>query len=180
MRRGELRATVRRLLGSLAAYIVVASLSGALASTALSSSPQRFAASGVLPGLVAADVYVRLERRGFNCSGPTRAGGLQDWYCTKDVSWIVSYFVHIVGSDAFHVKLISASVFVYAEGRRPNAFAAPVLSSVATVPYRGADPARASAWVRAYVGTRRQALRIAHARFMVFGNARARFLNISG
>ena len=118
-----------------------------------SNTPQPTAteeATGLLPGLMPADVTVNLEQRGFTC-GTVEQGQL--YYvrtCTNDTA-AYSLSVDIYGREAFSIDLIESSVLQFANPDKE--FAASFLGFMATMPYDGAVQEEARTWVETTLPT---------------------------
>jgi len=99
---------------------------------------------GLLPGLLPADVTVNLENQGMECGGVEK---LQLYYvrtCTKSNSSVLLR-VDVYGRQAFSVDLIEASAIQFDSAS--NSLAEDFLGFVSTMPYDGAMPAEARAWI---------------------------------
>jgi hypothetical protein len=107
-----------------------------------------------IPGLAPQDVYLNLEDRGFKCSEPELMGPDNEvrWTCEKQVAQ-GEYLVEINSSDANSVRLVKAWVISRDSGRA-DPLAQDFLGYVATVPYEGAQPEEAKAWVERNVGSK--------------------------
>lgn len=100
---------------------------------------------GALPGLQAADIKVSLEDRDFTCTQANKStvADYYYWDCKLDTA---DYYVevNIYGGSLLTVDHISAVAVNYAYA---DDLLAAILGFVATVPYDGAEPERARAWV---------------------------------
>jgi hypothetical protein len=106
-----------------------------------------------LPGLTPQDVYLNLENRGFECSEPElmRPEDEVRWTCEKQEAQ-GEYSVQIDSKDANSVRLVEARVSSH-DPARADALAQDFLGYVARVPYEGAQPEEAEAWVEQNVGS---------------------------
>ena len=118
------------------------------------SKPEPESAPRNIPGLTPQDVYLNLENRGFKCSEPELMGPDNEvrWTCEKQEA-NGEYLVEINSSDANSVRLIEAWV-ISNEPARADALAQDFLGYVARVPYEGAQPEEAKAWVKQNVGSK--------------------------
>src|SRR5829696_4478125 len=110
-----------------------------------------------IPGLTPQDVYLSLENRGFTCSEPEVMGHENDvrWTCERQDAK-GRYLVEINSKDANSVRLLKAWV-ISPERARADALAQDFLGYVARVPYEGAQPEEAKAWVEQSVGSKASA-----------------------
>ena len=130
-----------------------------------------------IPGLTPQDVYLNLENRGFNCSEPElmEADNEVRWTCEKQKTH-GEYSVEINSSDANSVRLIEAWV-ISNEPARAEALAQDFLGYVARVPYEGAHPQEAKAWVEQNVGSKVSA-EFGGVSYTLGGKAGRRFLEL--
>jgi hypothetical protein len=107
-----------------------------------------------IPGLTPQDVYLNLENKGFKCSEPKLMGHQNEvrWTCEKQEAQ-GEYLVKIDSSDANSVRLVKARVISH-DPARADALAQDFLGYVARVPYEGAQPEEAKAWVEQNVGSK--------------------------
>jgi hypothetical protein len=107
-----------------------------------------------IPGLTPQDVYLNLENKGFKCSEPElmEAANEVRWTCEKQEA-NGEYLVEINSSDANSVRLVEARV-ISDDPARADALARDFLGYVARVPYEGAQPEEAKAWVEQNVGSK--------------------------
>jgi hypothetical protein len=110
-----------------------------------------------IPGLTPQDVYLSLENRGFTCSEPVVMGHENDvrWTCERQEAK-GRYLVEINSKDANSVRFLKAWV-ISRERARADALAQDFLGYIARVPYAGAQPEEAKAWVEQSVGTKASA-----------------------
>jgi hypothetical protein len=110
-----------------------------------------------IPGLTPQDVYLSLENRGFTCSEPEVMGHENDvrWTCERQEAK-GRYLVEINSKDANSVRLLKAWV-IADDPARADALAQDFLGYIARVPYEGAQPEEAKAWVEHSVGTKASA-----------------------
>jgi hypothetical protein len=107
-----------------------------------------------IPGLTPQDVYLNLENKGFKCSEPKLMGHQNEvrWTCEKQEAQ-GEYLIKIDSSDANSVRLVKARV-ISQDPARADALAQDFLGYVARVPYEGAQPEEAKAWVKQNVGSK--------------------------
>jgi hypothetical protein len=110
-----------------------------------------------IPGLTPQDVYLSLENRGFTCSEPElmEPEDVVRWTCERQEAK-GKYLVEINSKDANSVRLLKAGVISH-EPARADALAQDFLGYVARVPYEGAQPEEAKAWVEQSVGSKASA-----------------------
>ena len=115
-----------------------------LANQMLSSQPK-------IPGLLAADVHLNLTNRGFVLK--SRMGQtLCEWLCGKEMPW-GRLDVDCFGSDPNSLHKVVAMVSApegWADEQRKAA--EDLFPFIATLPYEGAEPEAASAWVKENIG----------------------------
>jgi hypothetical protein len=118
------------------------------------SKPEPESAPRNIPGLTPQDVYLNLENKGFKCSEPKLMGHQNEvrWTCEKQEAQ-GEYLVKIDSSDANSVRLVKARVISH-DPARADALAQDFLGYVARVPYEGAQPEEAKAWVEQNVGSK--------------------------
>jgi hypothetical protein len=116
--------------------------------------PESEPAPSNIPGLTPQDVYLNLENKGFKCSEPKLMGHQNEvrWTCEKQEAQ-GEYLVKIDSSDANSVRLVKARVISH-DPARADALAQDFLGYVARVPYEGAQPEEAKAWVEQNVGSK--------------------------
>ena len=100
---------------------------------------------GVLPGISPANVTVSLEAEKFTCTLVKKRGMYYERTCTRGVPSVEVFHVVISGREPFFVDFIEASVLQY-ENPDTDA-AASILGLVASMPYDGAAPEEARAWI---------------------------------
>jgi hypothetical protein len=110
-----------------------------------------------IPGLTPQEVYLNLENRDFKCSEPELMGPDNQvrWTCEKQEA-NGEYLVEINSSDANSVRLVEATV-ITSDPAHADALAQDFLGYVATIPYEGAHPEEAKAWVKQNVGSKASA-----------------------
>jgi hypothetical protein len=121
------------------------------------SKPEPEPAPSNIPGLTPQDVYLSLENRGFTCSEPELMEPEDEvrWTCERQGAK-GRYLVEINSKDANSVRLLKAWVISH-ERVRTDALAGDFLGYVARVPYEGAQPEEAKAWVKQSVGSKASA-----------------------
>jgi hypothetical protein len=130
-----------------------------------------------IPGLTPQDVYLNLEDRGFKCSEPELMGSDNEvrWTCEKQEPQ-GEYSVEINSKDANSVRFVEARVSSN-EPTRADALARDFLGYVATIPYEGAQPEEAKAWVEQHVGSKVSA-EFGGVSYTLGGKAGRRFLEL--
>jgi hypothetical protein len=130
-----------------------------------------------IPGLTPQDVYLDLENREFTCSEPELMQPEDEvrWTCERQGTK-GRYLVEISSKDANSVRLIKAWVISH-ERARADALAGDFLGYVATVPYEGAQPEKAKAWVEQNVGSKASA-KFGGVSYTLGGKADRRFLEL--
>src|SRR5215212_8670026 len=130
-----------------------------------------------IPGLTPQDVYLSLENRGFTCSEPELMQPEDEvrWTCERQGTK-GRYLVEISSKDANSVRLLKAWVISH-ERARADALAGDFLGYVATVPYEGAQPEKAKAWVEQNVGSKASA-EFGGVSYTLGGKADRRFLEL--
>ena len=121
------------------------------------SKPEHEPAPRNIPGLTPQDVYLNLEEKGFECSEPElmRPEDEVRWTCERQEAK-GEYVVEISSKDANSVRLLEAKVTSH-DPARADALAGDFLGYVARVPYDGAQPKEAQAWVENNVGSKASA-----------------------
>jgi hypothetical protein len=104
---------------------------------------------GKLPGLSPVNVTVGLEGQKFTCTAVKKVGAYYERTCLKGLPSVNLIRVVISGREISIVDLIEISVL---QNENPeNKTAQEVLSFIATMPYDGADPEKANAWVESTI-----------------------------
>ena len=130
-----------------------------------------------IPGLTPQDVYLDLENRGFTCSEPELMEPEDEvrWTCERQEAK-GRYLVEITSKDANSVRLLKAWVISH-ESARADALAGDFLGYIARVPYEGAQPEEARAWVEQNVGNKASA-KFGGVSYTLGGKAGRRFLEL--
>jgi hypothetical protein len=130
-----------------------------------------------IPGLTPQEVYLNLENRGFKCSEPELMGPDNQvrWTCEKQEA-NGEYLVEINSSDANSVRLVEATV-ITSDPAHADALAQDFLGYVATIPYEGAHPEEAKAWVKQNVGSKASA-EVGGVSYTLGGKAGRHFLKL--
>jgi hypothetical protein len=130
-----------------------------------------------IPGLTPQDVYLSLENRGFRCSEPEVMGteNVVRWTCERQEA-TGRYLVEIDSKDANSVRLLKAWV-IADDPARADALAGDFLGYVARVPYEGAQPEEAKAWVEQNVGSKASA-KFGGVSYTLAAKAERRFLKL--
>lgn len=130
-----------------------------------------------IPGLAPQDVYLNLEKKGFECSEPElmRPEDEVRWTCERREAE-GEYVVEISSKDANSVRLLEAKVTSY-DPARADALAGDFLGYLARVPYEGAQPKEAKAWVENNVGSKASA-EFGGVSYTLGGKAGSRFLKL--
>lgn len=115
------------------------------------SRPQADAANDappVIPGMESGILRTGLERRGLSCVGPQQFEQWVTWECsgTEDAA---RYVLVMRGLNASRILSVDATVL---QSGPDDAVTAEFLGYVATIPYEGARPEEARAWVQSQVG----------------------------
>jgi hypothetical protein len=106
---------------------------------------------GLLPGLSAVNVTLNLEGQEFTCTAVKKVGSHYERTCLKGLHSESLFQVVIFGREPFVVDFIETSVL---QAKEPdNNIAAPLLGFMATLPYDGAIPEDAKAWVQSTIPT---------------------------
>ena len=103
-----------------------------------------------IPGLTAADVKLNIEERGFTCEGPTLFLDGVDYVCEDASDPMVDYRVEITGMSPTDIRSVDATILWYGDKAELDARADEFLGYIATLPYGGATPEKARAWVKAH------------------------------
>jgi hypothetical protein len=130
-----------------------------------------------IPGLTPQEVYLNLENRDFKCSEPELMGPDNQvrWTCEKQKA-NGEYLVEINSSDANSVRLVEATV-ITSDPAHADALAQDFLGYVATIPYEGAHPEEAKAWVKQNVGSKASA-EVGGVSYTLGGKAGRHFLKL--
>jgi len=106
---------------------------------------------GQLPGLSAVNITVNLEGQEFTCTAVKKVGSHYERTCLKGLRSESLFQVVIFGREPFLVDYIETSIL---QAKEPdNNIAAPLLGFMATLPYDGAIPEDAKAWVESTIPT---------------------------
>ena len=139
--------------------IVISTMTATPASAAPSAEPSMatLAPTGEprgtvgLPGLAPRNVTVSLEQNQFTCTQVKKGTAYYERTCTRGVPSVQVFQVVISGQTPSVVDHIKASVLQY-ENPDPE-IAIPILSLLAVLPYEGATPEDAKAWVESTIPT---------------------------
>jgi hypothetical protein len=102
-------------------------------------------AIGKLSGLSPVDVTVNLEQRGFTCTSVDKGVVYYERTCKREEPSIYLFYVVVSGREPFIVDFIETSVLQFTN---PDVkIASPLMGFMATMPYDGATPEDARAWV---------------------------------
>lgn len=104
---------------------------------------------GQLPGLSPRNVTVALEDQKFTCTEVTKGAVYYERTCSRGVPGIEVFLVVISGRTPSVVDSIESSILQYENPK--NEVAIQILSLVAGLPYDGATPDEAKAWVESTV-----------------------------
>jgi hypothetical protein len=105
--------------------------------------------TGQLPGLSPRNVTVSLEEQKFTCTQVKKGVVYYERTCTRGVPSVQVFHVVISGREPFLVDFIEASVLQY---EKPDIeIANSILGFIATMPYEGATPEDARAWVESTI-----------------------------
>jgi len=108
-------------------------------------------ATGRLPGLSAVNVTVNLEGQEFTCTQAKKVAGHYERTCLKGLPATNLFQVVISGKEPFVVDFIRTSV---RQNENPDKeIATELLSFMATLPYDGATPEDARAWIENTIPT---------------------------
>jgi hypothetical protein len=108
---------------------------------------KRVEATPVIPGMLAVDVYLNLEEKGFKTHKEFNAGAAQMLCQKMDADGL--YLVGIQCAGASKVIAVEATV----EPSTPiTSDAREFLAYIATLPYDGAKPEAARSWVKSHFG----------------------------
>lgn len=135
-----------------------------------------------IPGLGSPDLTINLENRGLTCSGPRQEQTMASWRCELADSTEVRYQVEYLGAPS-SIEYVNATVSQLGSVS-DDSLAASFFGYVATIPYDGALPSDARAWVEANVGGMTEAADMTErqfgpAMFRLRGPERARTLSIA-
>jgi hypothetical protein len=119
---------------------------------------------GRIPGLSPVNVTVNLEQREFTCTAVKKGVMYYERTCTKGIP-SNQFQVVISGREPIIVDFIKISVLQSANP--DNKIAIPLIGFMATMPYDGATPEDARAWVESTIPTLR-----GEAQEMVFGGVK--------
>jgi len=129
----------------------------------------------IIKGLVAVDVHGNLTNKGFTLA--KKFSTVQNEWKVSLTAANLTYDVGIFGTDPMEITAVVATISGTAE--TVAAHAADFLQYVAKLPYDGANPAGASAWVTSNAN-RNASTVIGGVKFQIFANVpTARMLRIS-
>jgi hypothetical protein len=107
------------------------------------------AATSQIPGLTPRNVTVTLEQNQFTCTLPVKGAVYYERTCTRGVPAVQVFQVVISGRAPGTVDFIEAFILQYENPE--NEIAIQILSLIAGLPYDGAAPDEARAWVESAV-----------------------------
>ena len=105
--------------------------------------------TGVLAGLSPVNITLNLEKQNFTCTAVKKVTAYYERTCTKGTSSTYLFQVLISGRESFIVDFIETSVLQYSDPDSKNAI--PILGFMASLPYEGASPDEAQAWVESTI-----------------------------
>ena len=114
-----------------------------------SIEPTSDAAKGQIPGLSPRNVTVALEDQKFTCTEVTKGAVYYERTCSRGVPGAEVFLVVISGSTPSVVDFIEGSILQYENPE--NEIAIRILSLVAGLPYDGATPDEARAWLESTI-----------------------------
>jgi hypothetical protein len=106
-------------------------------------------ATGVLAGLSPVNITLNLEQQNFTCTAVKKVTTHYERTCTKGTPSTYLFQVVISGRESFLVDFIETSVVQYSNPDSKTAI--PILGFMATMPYEGATPEEARAWVESTI-----------------------------
>lgn len=128
--------------------------------------------TGSIPDIDVPDLLAALTRAGLECSMVSLDSGRLTWTCSADTPH-ASYLVVVNGARTDAITRLRATV-----SRADSDFlAARFLAGMAGLTYTGAEPARATDWVKRSIAADQQ-LRIGPVRFALSGAPGARSLDL--
>ncbi len=131
----------------------------------------------MLPGLGTGDLKVYFEDRHFTCSDLIFEGEYSTRTCTRySYDGLTYYHVQYSTKHLPGVDVVDAAVLQY--GEPDDVAAADFLSAVAAFPYDGAEPDKAGAWVKAWLGSGARTATFGGVPFALSGGPAARTLTI--
>ncbi len=104
---------------------------------------------GVLAGLSPVNITLNLEQQNFTCTAVKKATMYYKRTCTKGTSSTYLLQVIISGREPFIVDFIETSVLQYSNPDSKTAI--PIVAFMAGMPYEGATPKEAQAWVESTI-----------------------------
>jgi hypothetical protein len=113
--------------------------------TEMTTTTELTLTSPPIPGLQPVDIYLNLEKAGWQCDGPTTGPLFVTWLCKLPGTLAV---VEIFSNSGTDVQQVEGNVYAPEEYQW--------LGFLATVPYDGATPADARAWVESNIPTVQQ------------------------
>jgi hypothetical protein len=105
--------------------------------------------TGVLAGLSPVNITVNLEQQNFTCTAVKKVTTHYERTCTKGTSSTYLFQVVIFGRESFLVDFIETSVLQYSNPDSKTAI--PIVGFMASMPYEGATPEDARAWVESTI-----------------------------
>jgi hypothetical protein len=151
----------------------------------IAPTPTEFLEFPLIPGLELVDVTLNLEQRDLaTCDSPHEFNNRYTTFCSDDsVNVVYSLLVDISGPDINRVDYISATVIQLVD-QPTDEFPKLLLGFIATMPYDGADPEAARAWVEATLPTLGDdgsvETTIGDVKFRLYGNPLNRSLDMEG
>jgi hypothetical protein len=106
---------------------------------------------GRIPGLSPVNVTISLEGQQFTCTAVKKVGSYYERTCLKGLPSETLFQVIISGRESFIVDFIETAV--RQAGNPDSKIASPLLGLIAALPYDGATPEDARAWVESTIPT---------------------------
>jgi hypothetical protein len=105
--------------------------------------------TGALAGLSPVNVTLNLEQQNFTCTAVKKVTAHYERTRTKGTSSTYLFQVVISGRESFTVDFIETTILQYAKPDSKTAI--PILGLMASLPYDGATPEEAQAWVESTI-----------------------------
>jgi len=131
-----------------------------------------------IPGLAPVDIYLNLENKGFTTD--KRFGKEQHTFVCKEETgaFLNTASITIPASQGADVVTVVNAMHQNYSAASTDALAVGFLGYCATLPYDGAEPAKARAWVEANIGKNVSAV-FGGVSFQLFANGQTRILRLS-
>tara|TARA_R110000868_G_scaffold52171_6_gene165020 strand:+ start:11836 stop:12363 length:528 start_codon:yes stop_codon:yes gene_type:complete len=122
--------------------------------------------SKAIPGAMPVDVYLNLEKAGYNVDKELGSEG-NLWVCTKD-DYAINYNVTLFSEDVGTIESVRATAMITGKEQKKAIALKPFISYVATLPYTNSDAETIKQWVNENFDKDQSTVIIAKVKFTMY------------